>query len=180
MSRYRLGAAAERRVRDFLERHGFEVVRAAGSKGRWDLVAWKVIGQRLILLCLQVKKRRPPSVPSLATYHASSATVHQAFAFAHRGYYLAKGVPLTALWEKSVHAESVPLARAAHRSLRRPTCDRPATRNASRKTRRAPKGSRLGPAESLAQSKSTRSDGNARRRRLETSERPSSKREGDG
>ena len=180
MSRYRSGAAAERRVRDFLERHGFEVVRAAGSKGRWDLVAWKVIGQRLILLCLQVKKRRPPSVPSLATCHASSATIHQAHVFAHRGYYLAKGVPLTALWEKSVRAKSVPSARAAHRSPRRPTCDRPATRNASGKTHRAPKDSHLRPAESLARSKSTRSDGSVRRRRLETSERPSSKRKGSG
>jgi Holliday junction resolvase len=142
MSHYRLGAAAERRVRDFLERHGFEVVRAAGSKGKWDLVAWKMVGRRLILLCLQVKKRRPPSVPSLATCHASSATVHQAFVFAHRGYYLAKGVPLTALWERWVRAESVPSARAARRSPRRPTCDRPATRNASGKTRRAPKDSR--------------------------------------
>jgi Holliday junction resolvase-like predicted endonuclease len=180
MSRYRLGAAAERRVRDFLERHGFEVVRAAGSKGKWDLVAWKVVGRRLILLCLQVKKRRPPSVPSLATDHASSATIHQAFVFAHRGYYLAKGVPLTVLWERRVRAESAPSARAARQSPRQPTCDRPATRNASRKTRRAPKGSRLGPAKSLAQSKSTRSDGSVRRRRLETSGKPSSKPKGDG
>ena len=178
MSHYQLGAAAERRVRDFLERHGFEVVRAAGSKGRWDLVAWKVIGRRLILLCLQVKKRRPPSVPSLATCHASSATVHQAFVFAHRGYYLAKGVPLTALWERRVRAESAPSARAARRSPRQPTCDRPAIRNASGKTRRAPEDSRLRPAKSLAQSKSTHSDGSVRRRRLETSERPSSKRKG--
>jgi Holliday junction resolvase len=180
MSRYRLGAAAERRVRDFLERHGFEVVRAAGSKGKWDLVAWKMVGWRLILLCLQVKKRRPPSVPSLATDHASSATIHQAFVFAHRGYYLAKGVPLMALWERPVHVESAPSARAARRSPRRPTCDRPATRNASGKIRRAPEDSRLGPAKSLAQSKSTRSDGNAQRRPPETSERPSSKRKGGG
>jgi len=180
MSRYRLGAAAERRVRDFLERHGFEVVRAAGSKGKWDLVAWKMVEQCLILLCLQVKKRRPPSVPSLATCHASSATVHQAFVFAHRGYYLAKGVPLTVLWEKSVHAESAPSARASRQSPRQPTCDRPATRNASGKTRRAPKDNRSRPARSLVRSKSTRSDGNARRRRLETSERSPSKRKGGG
>jgi len=65
MSRYRLGAAAERRVRDFLERHGFEVVRAAGSKGKWDLVAWKMVGRRLILLCLQVKSRSAAHLPSL-------------------------------------------------------------------------------------------------------------------
>jgi hypothetical protein len=180
MSRYRLGAAAERRVRDFLERQGFEVVRAAGSKGKWDLVAWKMVGRRLILLCLQVKKRRPPSVPSLATCHASSATIHQAFVFAHHGYYLARGVPLTALWEKPVRAESMPSARAARRSPRQPTYDHRATRNASRKTRRAPEDSRLERAKSLAQSKSTRSDGSVRRRRLETSERPSSKRKGGG
>ena len=179
MSRYRSGAAAERRVRDFLERHGFEVVRAAGSKGKWDLVAWKMVGRRLILLCLQVKKRRPPSVPSLATCHALSATVHQAFVFAHRGYYLAKGVPLMALWERRVHAGSAPSARAARQSPRQPTCDRRATRNASGKTHRAPEDSRLRPAESLAQSKSTRSDGNARKRRPETSERASSKPEAD-
>jgi hypothetical protein len=85
---------------------------------------------------------------------------------------------LTALWEKWVHAESAPSARAARRSPRRPTCDHLATRNASGKTHRAPKDSRLGPAKSLAQSKSTRSDGSVRRRRLETSERPSSKRKG--
>jgi Holliday junction resolvase len=180
MSRYRLGAAAERRVRDFLERHGFEVVRAAGSKGKWDLVAWKVAGRRLILLCLQVKKRRPPSVPSLATDHASSATIHQAYVFAHRGYYLARGVPLTALWERRVHAESVPLGRADRRSPRRPTCDRPATHSASGKIHRAPEDSRLERAKSLVQSKSTRSDGNVRRRRLGTSERSTSKRKGGG
>jgi hypothetical protein len=77
-----------------------------------------------------------------------------------------------------VHAESAPSARAARQSLRQPTCDHRATRNASRKTRRAPKGSRSEPAKSLAQSKSTHSDGSARKRRPETSERPSSKRKG--
>jgi hypothetical protein len=85
---------------------------------------------------------------------------------------------LTALWEKSVHAESAPSARASRRSPRRPTCDHPATRNASRKTHRVLEGNRSEPVESLAQSKSTRSDGSVRRRRPETSERPSSKRKG--
>jgi hypothetical protein len=87
---------------------------------------------------------------------------------------------LTVLWEKSVHAESAPSARAARRSPRRPTCDHPATRNASRKTHRALEGNRSEPVESLAQSKSTRSDGSVRRRRLETSGKPSSKPKGDG
>jgi Holliday junction resolvase len=180
MSRYRLGAAAERRVRDFLERHGFEVVRAAGSKGKWDLVAWRIVGRRLVLLCLQVKKRRPPSVPSLATCHASSATIHQAHVFAHRGYYLAKGVPLMALWERRARAESAPSARAAHSSPRRPTCDHLAPHSASGKIHRAPKDSRLERAKFLAQSKSTRSDGNARKRRPETSEKSPSKPKGGG
>jgi len=50
--RYRIGRRLEWRIRKILEEHGYEVIRSAGSKGRWDLVAVKDGIIRLI----QVKK----------------------------------------------------------------------------------------------------------------------------
>jgi len=51
-SRYRLGRRLEWRIRKILEEHGYEVIRSAGSKGKWDLIAIKPGCVRLI----QVKK----------------------------------------------------------------------------------------------------------------------------
>ena len=51
-SRYRLGRRLEYRIKKLLEEHGYEVIRSAGSHGRWDLVAVKDKIVRLI----QVKK----------------------------------------------------------------------------------------------------------------------------
>ena len=50
--RYRIGRRLEWRIRKLLEQHGYEVIRSAGSKGRWDLIAIKDKIVRLI----QVKK----------------------------------------------------------------------------------------------------------------------------
>ena len=51
-SRYRLGRRLEYRIKKLLEEFGYEVIRSAGSHGRWDLVAVKDKIVRLI----QVKK----------------------------------------------------------------------------------------------------------------------------
>jgi len=51
-SRYRLGRRLEYRIKKLLEEHGYEVIRSAGSHGRWDLVAVKDGIVRLI----QVKR----------------------------------------------------------------------------------------------------------------------------
>ena len=51
-SRYKLGRRLEYRIKKLLEEHGYEVIRSAGSHGRWDLVAVKDKIVRLI----QVKK----------------------------------------------------------------------------------------------------------------------------
>ncbi|RKX60270.1 MAG: hypothetical protein DRP29_03015 [Thermodesulfobacteriota bacterium] len=51
-SKYRLGRKLEYRIKKLLEEHGYEVIRSAGSHGRWDLVAIK---DRIVRL-IQVKK----------------------------------------------------------------------------------------------------------------------------
>src|SRR5262245_57930602 len=48
MANYRKGRRLEHRARKLLEDAGFSVVRAAGSKGPADLVAFDAIGFRLI------------------------------------------------------------------------------------------------------------------------------------
>ncbi len=50
------GGRAERRARKMLEADGYTVVRAGGSLGPFDLVAFSQAGLRLI----QVKCNRPP------------------------------------------------------------------------------------------------------------------------
>jgi len=57
VSSYSDGVRVEHKVRDDLTAHGFDVVRASGSKGPADLVA---IGD-LIILLVNVKRVRPPS-----------------------------------------------------------------------------------------------------------------------
>jgi len=53
MSRYSKGARLERRVKKLLENLGFFVVRSAGSRGPFDLVAFKCI-----VFGIQVKTHR--------------------------------------------------------------------------------------------------------------------------
>jgi len=53
--RYYKGRRYEYKARKLLEQEGFEVVRSAASKGKWDLVAVKPGCVRLI----QVKKGKP-------------------------------------------------------------------------------------------------------------------------
>jgi len=53
LTNYDRGARAEREARDFLEEAGWLVIRSAGSKGAFDLVAIGGWGTRLI----QVKNR---------------------------------------------------------------------------------------------------------------------------
>ena len=45
---YRRGVRAEYRIKKLLEDTGYTVVRAAGSHGHCDLVAWDRLGLRLI------------------------------------------------------------------------------------------------------------------------------------
>ncbi|QIK82424.1 restriction endonuclease [Sanguibacter sp. HDW7] len=47
---YRAGADFEREVRAHLIRHGYEVIRSAGSKTKVDLLAFKT-GQVLVIQC---------------------------------------------------------------------------------------------------------------------------------
>ena len=55
------GARIEREAKHLLEAVGYEVTRAAASKGKWDLVAVGPLGVRLI----QVKTNAPPSAIEL-------------------------------------------------------------------------------------------------------------------
>ena len=49
MTNYEKGAKAEREAKKLLEMLGYDVVRSAGSKGTWDIVACHpVLGTRLI------------------------------------------------------------------------------------------------------------------------------------
>ena len=55
MAKYHRGRKREYRVKEILERQGYNVVRSAASKGMWDLLAWKGCRMRFI----QVKSRKP-------------------------------------------------------------------------------------------------------------------------
>ena len=56
-NQYARGVRAEYRSRDLLEALGYDVTRAAGSHGPWDLVA---VSNSDLILC-QVKLNKPPS-----------------------------------------------------------------------------------------------------------------------
>lgn len=58
---YQSGARAERLLRAKLKRHGYEVVRSAGSKGMFDLVAWNTT----IIRFIQVKSGDAPTKEAL-------------------------------------------------------------------------------------------------------------------
>ena len=48
MTNYRTGSAVERKAKKFLEGAGYNVLRSAGSKGAFDLVAYNNVVVRLI------------------------------------------------------------------------------------------------------------------------------------
>ncbi len=60
-ARYRRGAEYERRARKALEAAGYTVVRAAGSKGPWDLVAVNEQDPTERVRCIQVKVVASPA-----------------------------------------------------------------------------------------------------------------------
>ena len=60
MNHYRNGRANEYRIRDDLERYSYECVRAAGSKGKADLIAMRP-GE---VLLVQVKASNPQLSPA--------------------------------------------------------------------------------------------------------------------
>lgn len=72
-ARYIAGRAAEYEARDILQKAGYDVMRAAGSHGIFDLIAWK--GRKDILL-IQVKRTRS-QVPA-STYHQEIAKIAEA------------------------------------------------------------------------------------------------------
>lgn len=72
-ARYIAGRAAEYEARDILHQAGYDVIRAAGSHGLFDLIAWK---NRVDILIIQVKRTRSP-VPA-STYHREIASIAEA------------------------------------------------------------------------------------------------------
>jgi len=57
MARYHIGARAEYKLKHELEKHGWHVIRAAGSHGKWDLVAVRKVGGRVDIALIQVKRK---------------------------------------------------------------------------------------------------------------------------
>ena len=53
--KYRRGAAVEYKAKAFLENHGFHVMRSAGSKGIFDIVAFKVEDGVMLVRLVQCK-----------------------------------------------------------------------------------------------------------------------------
>jgi Holliday junction resolvase len=54
---YKKGRRAEYKAIEFLEEKGFQTIRAAGSKGIWDIFAWKMTD----LVFIQVKSNCKPT-----------------------------------------------------------------------------------------------------------------------
>lgn len=69
---YAHGRQTEWAIRADLERHGYEVIRAAGSKGPADLVAIKP-GQ---VLLINVKRTRPPGPKERQALRALAKLIH--------------------------------------------------------------------------------------------------------
>ena len=90
MSRYRIGARAEYRLKHDLEKDGWDVIRAAGSHGKWDLIAVRKRKGRLDILLIQVKRKRPPKAPIVSFYRNCSVIDCFVFFVPRRGSFLAK------------------------------------------------------------------------------------------
>ena len=90
MSRYHIGARAEYKLKHELEKHGWHVIRAAGSHGKWDLVAVRKVGDRIDVALIQVKRRRPPKKPSLSVYRNCSIIDCFVYFAPRKGAFLSK------------------------------------------------------------------------------------------
>ena len=91
MSRYRTGARAEYKLKHELEKNGWHVIRAAGSHGKWDLVAVRKHNGRLDILLIQVKrKQKPPTRPIISIYRNSTAIDCFIFVVPRQGAFLSK------------------------------------------------------------------------------------------
>ena len=90
MARYHVGARAEYRLKHELEKKGWHVIRAAGSHGKWDLVAVRKRNGRVDVLLIQIKRRQPPKKP-IATFYRNCSVLDCFVFFAPRkGPFLAK------------------------------------------------------------------------------------------
>lgn len=90
MSRYRIGARAEYKLKHELERRGWSVTRAAGSHGKWDLIAVRKRNGGLDILLIQVKRNRPPKKPIISFYPNSSAIDCFIFVVPRKGAFLSR------------------------------------------------------------------------------------------
>jgi len=90
MARYHVGARAEYRLKHELEKKGWHVIRAAGSHGKWDLIAVRKRKGRLDILLIQVKRKRPPKQPIVSFYRNCSAVDCFVFFAPRKGPYLSK------------------------------------------------------------------------------------------
>ncbi|MEZ8221354.1 holliday junction resolvase (hjc) [Candidatus Fervidibacteria bacterium JGI MDM2 JNZ-1-D12] len=87
---YQRGAKQEHRLKHILRSFGFEVVRAAGSHGKFDI--WAFDGRRLLLI--QLKKRKPPLNGSFGITIAPSVEIVSGTIFADKGFWVRRGVCL--------------------------------------------------------------------------------------
>jgi Holliday junction resolvase len=83
MARYHTGARAEYKLKHELEKKGWHVIRAAGSHGKWDLVAVRKRNGRVDVLLIQVKRRQPPKKP-IATFYRNCSVLDCFVFFAPR------------------------------------------------------------------------------------------------
>jgi Holliday junction resolvase len=90
MARYHTGARAEYRLKHELEKKGWHVIRAAGSHGKWDLIAMRKRKGRLDILLIQVKRKRPPKNPIVSFYRNCSAIDCFVFFAPRKGLFLSK------------------------------------------------------------------------------------------
>ena len=96
MARYHTGARAEYKLKHELENKGWHVICAAGSHGKWDLVAVRKRNGRVDILLIQVKRRQPPKKP-IATFYRNCSVLDCFVFFAPR-----KGPFLSKDWRFSV------------------------------------------------------------------------------
>lgn len=89
MSRYRIGARAEYKLKHEFQKYGWQVVRSAGSHGRWDLVAVRKAGDKLEVALIQVKRKLPPKKPIISV-HPGSVVDCFIFLVPRKGAFLSK------------------------------------------------------------------------------------------
>jgi len=140
MSRYRTGARAEYKLKHELEKNGWHVIRAAGSHGKWDLVAVRRRNGRLdILLLIQVKrKQKPPTRPVISIYPNSTAVDCFIFVVPRQGAFLSRDLQFSASNSNSVFRQlsGEQQEAACHRSQEHTTRGHHDCRNESTRTHR--------------------------------------------